>query len=159
MRFIATVILSYLAVLNSAAQPCTEGRSWTKAEFAQYQELKRAGNMTALADWPGLSVIPHCTIEVDSEENMTVIDDNRLDRRSVNNFGCGMCVTSLGPTMAAGWLWREWVGGDYPSADYFTGTYCASGYFKHHEIPSGQHASCFNPAPYAFRSVLVYQGC
>ncbi|KAM7184780.1 hypothetical protein V8F20_012074 [Naviculisporaceae sp. PSN 640] len=52
----ALVLLGSLAATVSAVR-CTEGRSWTKEEYAEFQALN------STEGWAGMAIIPHCEFE------------------------------------------------------------------------------------------------
>jgi hypothetical protein len=81
------------------------------------------------------------------------------DLFTVQNFGCGVCITTPGDPLLSGWLFRETLSGDYPTADWYSDTYCGGPKLHHQGIRSGQYSSCDNLESSRWQSVMLYQGC
>ncbi|KAM7219983.1 hypothetical protein V8F06_004669 [Rhypophila decipiens] len=163
-----TVLVSAAAV-TSASMRCTAGRPWTKQELAEYQSLNSTDG------WAGMDVIPRCVLDDDTDHPTTALlkargggndwqafgDYDSCHQPSLGglkDFGCGACFTPAGGSVIrSGWLYREKLGGHYPTVDYFSGTGCKGSVVHHQGINSGQHTSCdyFVDA----YSAVVYQGC
>ncbi|KAM7189732.1 hypothetical protein V8F33_009871 [Rhypophila sp. PSN 637] len=186
MKLLVLLLLGIFATF-SAAKQCTEGRSWTKEEFTKYQELKKTNKTldgwSGMSVIPQCTFEESdFTTGADDgghdHNTTTATAAYQLERRGgnnqwngytgsgcslgnsviqVNNFGCGGCYTS-NFALGSGWLWRQILGGKYPTVDYFSGSYCTGAWIDHQEIPAGEYADCNNYYG-GFRSVIVYQGC
>lgn len=75
-----------------------------------------------------------------------------------DNFGCGVCVQGGGHSFKTAYLWREKVGGDYPTASWFSDNSCQGHQVHSQGIKSGESFSCDVTEETAF-SALLYQGC
>jgi hypothetical protein len=149
---------------------CTGGPGWTSEDFAEYLKLNDT------TGWAGIAKLRHCTLDDLEEEAVLDAASGALESRSgdnawegwsgsdctgqkigrVTNFGCGICFTGSN-FIYGGWLWRQYTGSPYPTADYFTVAGCQGSKLHHQGIFTGQHTSCdgITRAP----SAILYQGC
>ena len=89
--------------------------------------------------------------------------DNRLGAIAavLSGFGCGICVTSRNIPMVTGYLWRQYISGDFPSVVYYPYAECRGDYIHYQGIYKNQQSSCdtFGTNSKRAWSAVLYQGC
>ena len=172
-------ILAAAATMKTASAGFTlvrDGPGLTPEEFQEYLTLNTTEG------WEPMSRVPHYVVTEDGGVldlglgNSTGLVKRGGDRQfnaytqrgcnngfliSVRKFGCGVCIS--GPVaFKSGWLWREKVSGEYPTADWNNAFGCAASRVHHQGILSGQYSSCNNADDYGVStaaSAMLYQGC
>lgn len=150
---------------------------WTHEEYLEFLTLN------STTGWEPMARVPVYTVT----EGQTLDLGHGLDKRgggnkfiayrggscagttsfTAENFGCGVCVTTGQSTsnriFGAGYLWRQTIGGKYPTASWFSGPNCDGWQVHSQGIRSKEYDSCdtasaygVNPLP---QSVILYQGC
>ena len=180
---VATAFAMVMMFLGTVAAPTNVEHTtvgWTHEELLEYLSLNDT------TGWSGMSKVLYTTgtdlsgdkgvfpgLTRRSGDNYFWADD-RTDCHNPHplfgapNFGCGQCVSA--PTdnnnqpiyASSGHLWRQFVKGVYPTADWYQGQYCQGARIHHQGILRGQQQSCNSAIEFGvpnFSSAMLYQGC